>query len=184
VSGHSLVLRLSVIGAVLLVPAIADAQWSVGADASAVLPLSEEETHVGWMAGLHAGYRWPLGGLRIGPELGGIYGGFSPVELAHKRVYSFYAGGRAVLEISDLVSPYAYIHLGYGVAKTDNLYDFEDGFRSIMASGMLVDATVGACFRIAGTIHAGPQVGFATIEPGDCFCARWLHAGAAVSLDF
>lgn len=160
----------------------ARADWNVGVDGAAILPFGEVKTNVGWMAGAHAGYAWQLTALEIGPEIGANYGAANPESDARKALGAGYVGVRAALPDVPLLVPYGYLHFGYGVADTRNLPDPNQ--RERFASGLFFDLTLGLRRRVLPFLDLGLEGGFATVEPGDCFCARWAHLGGAVNFRF
>ena len=168
--------------AMALTPAFARAEVAVGADVSAVVPLGEQQTHVGFMTGLHGTYFWTFRALKIGPEIGFNYGATNPVGDARKALGGGYGGIRATFELIPEITPYAYVHAGYGVADARNLPD--PNAREKFTSGALLDFTVGLARRVVPRLLIGLEAGYATIEPGKCFCARWVHVGVAANVSF
>jgi hypothetical protein len=160
----------------------AHADWNLGVDGAAILPLGEVETNLGWIAGAHAGYVWQLPALELGPEIGANYGALNPEADARKSVGGGYVGVRAALPEVPLLVPYGYLHFGYGVADTRHLPDPNQ--RERFASGLLFDATLGLRRSVLPFLDIGLEAGFAMVEPGKCFCARWAHLGGAVNVRF
>jgi hypothetical protein len=158
------------------------AELTAGADVQLVIPVGEASTNVGWLVGARAGYRFQLRSLSLGPEIGGVYGDYTPVASAQKIVTAFYGGARLGLDFVPVVTPYAFARAGYGVATTTNLPDPNQ--TQLFSAGAFIDVGLGVTRRLTRFFELGIDAGYTTIEPGHCFCARWVHAGAAGSFTF
>ncbi len=160
----------------------ARAEVALGADVAGVVPFGEAQTRIGFMTGLHATYLTSFRAFKLGPEIGFNYGRTNPSADARKSLGGGYAGIRATFELIPMITPYAYVHAGYGVADAKNLPD--PNAREKFTSGALLDFTLGLGHRLSPRWLLGVEAGYATIEPGKCFCARWLHVGAAANFTF
>ena len=179
-------LRLGVLAivaaSVMAVTDVARADWTAGLDLGLTVPVGEAETHVGWLAGGRVGYRFHTSSLSFGPEIGGGYGIYTPVASARKATGFFFGGARLGLDFVPVLTPYAVARLGYGVASTSNLPDPNQ--TDMFSSGAFIDLDVGVARRLTRAFELGLEAGYSTVEPGGCFCARWVHAGAAGTLIF
>jgi hypothetical protein len=155
----------------------ARAEWTAGASLGALLPFGEAETNVGWGVDASGGYRLHLASITLGPELGVGYGVYTPIASARKALGFGHLGARLGLDFVPSVTPYAFARLGYGVASTTNFPDPNQG--RTFSSGAFVDLGLGVSRRVGKAFEIGLEAGYATIEPGGCFCARWFHGGAA-----
>lgn len=175
--GHHRLAALASLVATALAATAARAEWTAGVDLGASLPIGEPETHPGWLAGGRAGYRFHLSSVSLGPEVGGGYGVYTPVASARKATGYFYGGARLGLDFVPTVTPYLAARIGYGVASTSDLPD-PDQVKTF-SSGAFLDLGAGVAWRLTRAFELGLEAGYSTIEPGGCFCARWVHAGAA-----
>jgi hypothetical protein len=166
---------IAALASLALVPRDARAEWTAGADVGVVIPTREPEVNPGWVAGVRGGYRFDLRAVKLGPELGVIYGAYTPLADAKKTVFAFWGGLRLSLEVPAL-TPFVYARGGFGTGKTDDLPDPNQ--RAKLASGAYVDIGIGVSRRLGPFFELGVDGGYALIEPGKCDCARWVHAGA------
>lgn len=151
------------------------ASVTAGADLALVVPRGEPETNLGWLVLPRIGLLVPVGPLvEITPEVGGGYGQFTPVGSATKAIGIGYLGARASID-AIVLRPYVTARIGYGVASTTNLPNPDT--RKSFASGMYLHAEAGLIKRF-GPVDVGLGGGFSTIEPGGCFCARWIQIDA------
>ena len=136
---------------------------------------------VAWLFNGRIGYGIDLFFVHLIPELSAGYGSFPEDDQGNPKQTLFFVkgGARVKVPVIPLVSPGAYVHVGYGEVE-GTASDF-----TVQAVGMMFDVAAVLTFEPLPLFGIGVQVGYAGVFDTDRDeTSGWVHAGGHFELSF